>query len=69
MASAVGATPELIEDGVHGLLVPLIEATKADELMVSTMIYDHGARRHSYEVLAQAFGLASAAAPAQAAGG
>jgi hypothetical protein len=38
-------------------LVPLIEATKADELMVTTMIYDHAARRHSYELLAQAFGL------------
>ena len=36
---------------------PLIEATKADELMVTTMIYDHAARRHSYELLAQAFGL------------
>jgi hypothetical protein len=25
--------------------------------MVTTMLYDHGARRHSYELLAQAFGL------------
>ena len=39
-------------------LAPLIEATKADELMVTTMIYDHAARRHSYELLAEAFGLA-----------
>jgi luciferase family oxidoreductase group 1 len=38
-------------------LKPLIEATKADELMITTMIYDHAARRHSYELLAQAFGL------------
>ena len=38
-------------------LAPLIEATKADELMVTTMLYDHGARRHSYELLAEAFGL------------
>ena len=38
-------------------LTPLIEATKADEVMVTTMIYDHAARRHSYELLAQAFGL------------
>jgi len=35
----------------------LIEATKADELMVTTMVYDHAARRHSYELLAQEFGL------------
>ncbi len=39
-------------------LKPLIESTKADELMVTTMIFDHGARKHSYELLAQAFGLA-----------
>jgi luciferase family oxidoreductase group 1 len=38
-------------------LAPLIEATGADEVMVTTMIYDHAARRHSYELLAQAFGL------------
>jgi hypothetical protein len=39
-------------------LTPLIEATKAEELIVTTMLYDHGARRHSYELLAEAFGLA-----------
>jgi luciferase family oxidoreductase group 1 len=42
---------------VRARLDPLIEATCADELMVTTMIYDHGARRRSYELLAQAFGL------------
>jgi hypothetical protein len=26
-------------------------------VMITTMIYDHAARRHSYELLAQAFGL------------
>jgi len=41
-------------------LEPLIEATQADELMVTTSIYDHAARKHSYELLAQAFGLKSA---------
>jgi len=45
---------------VHERLRPLIEATKADELMVTTMIYDHAARRRSYELLAQAFGLEAA---------
>lgn len=39
-------------------LKPLIEATRADEIMVTTMVYDHAARLHSYELLAQAFGLA-----------
>jgi luciferase family oxidoreductase group 1 len=46
--------------GVRDKLAPLIAATKADELMVTTMIYDHAARRHSYELLAQAFGLTAA---------
>jgi luciferase family oxidoreductase group 1 len=40
---------------VKGKLLPLIEATQADELMVTTMIYDHAARKHSYELLKQAF--------------
>jgi len=43
--------------GVMQRLQPLIEATKADELMITTMIYDHTARRHSFELLAEAFGL------------
>jgi alkanesulfonate monooxygenase SsuD/methylene tetrahydromethanopterin reductase-like flavin-dependent oxidoreductase (luciferase family) len=42
---------------VRDRLVPLIAATKADEVMVTTMIYDHAARRRSYELLAEAFGL------------
>jgi hypothetical protein len=32
--------------------------------MVTTMIYDHAARRHSYELLAEAFGLRPAEAEA-----
>ena len=42
---------------VMARLLPLIESTRADELMVTTMVYDHAARRHSYELLAQAFAL------------
>ncbi|MGB3447787.1 MAG: LLM class flavin-dependent oxidoreductase [Xanthobacteraceae bacterium] len=38
-------------------LTPLIEATQADEVMVITSVFDHAARRHSYELLAQAFGI------------
>ena len=38
-------------------LMPLIAATRADEVMVTTMLYDHAARRRSYELLAQAFDL------------
>ena len=42
---------------VRERLMPLIEATQVDEVMITTMIYDHGARRHSYELLAKAFGI------------
>jgi luciferase family oxidoreductase group 1 len=38
-------------------LQPFIAATQADEVMITTMIYDHAARRRSYELMAQAFGL------------
>jgi luciferase family oxidoreductase group 1 len=38
-------------------LAPLIEATKADEVMITSMIYDHEARKHCYELMAEAFGL------------
>ncbi len=37
-------------------LDPLIAATQADELMVTTMIFSHEARKHSYELLAETFG-------------
>jgi hypothetical protein len=37
----------------------MIAATKADEVMVTTMIYDHAARRRSYELLAEAFELSA----------
>jgi len=48
----VGAKATLLDR-----LAPMIEASKADEVMVTTMIYDHAARRRSYELLAEAFGL------------
>ncbi len=44
-------------DTVMRRLLPLIEATRADELMITNMIYDHAARRNSYELLAKAFAL------------
>jgi luciferase family oxidoreductase group 1 len=44
---------------VQARLQPLIDATKADELMITSMIYDHAARRHSYELLARGFGLSA----------
>ena len=44
-------------------LMALIKETQADEAMITTMIYDHGARVHSYELLAQAFELQSESRP------
>ena len=38
-------------------LQPLIKASQADELMVITPVYDHEARKKSYSLLAEAFGL------------
>ena len=40
---------------VKARLAPLIEATQAQELMVTTMIHDHAARKHSYKLLAGIF--------------
>ena len=48
----VGAAPT-----VRARLDPLLTATQADELMITTMIYDHAARRHSYELMAAAYEL------------
>src|SRR5271170_393654 len=48
-------------DRVKDRLLALAEATRADELMITTMVYDHAARRHSYELLANAFALTPAA--------
>ncbi len=40
---------------VKARLEPLLAATQANELMVTSMIFDHAARKHSYALLAQAF--------------
>jgi luciferase family oxidoreductase group 1 len=42
---------------VKDRLLALAEATRADEIMITSMVYDHAARRHSYELLAEAFAL------------
>jgi luciferase family oxidoreductase group 1 len=51
---------------VQARLMPMIEATGADEVMITSFIYDHAARKHSYELMAEAFGLAGVAASAAA---
>lgn len=45
--------PETVAAGLD----ELVEATGADELIVTNMIYDHAARLHSYELLAEVGGL------------
>jgi luciferase family oxidoreductase group 1 len=47
------------KEGVAQRLLKLAEETEADELMISTMIFDHAARCRSYELLAEAFALPS----------
>lgn len=42
-------------------LLQIIEATKPDEIMATALMYDHQARLHSYELLAEVF--ASAVGP------
>ena len=45
-------------DTVRGRLMPLVGASRADEVMITSAIYDHAARKHSYELMAQTFGIA-----------
>jgi luciferase family oxidoreductase group 1 len=47
---------------VMAKLQPMIAASQADELMVITAVYDHDARKKSYSLLADAFGLGNRAA-------
>lgn len=42
---------------VREKLQPLIDACQADEVMVTTSIFDHEKRKRSYTLLAEAFGL------------
>jgi luciferase family oxidoreductase group 1 len=50
---AIVGGPATVKDRVAALA----EATAADEVMITTMLHDHAARRRSYELLAQAFDL------------
>ena len=44
-------------DRVHAELAELIAVTQADEVMITTPVFDPKARQHSYALLADAFGL------------
>jgi luciferase family oxidoreductase group 1 len=45
---------------VRERIAALAEVTKADEVMITTMVYDHASRKRSYELIATAFGLPAA---------
>ena len=47
---------------VMAKLQPMISAGQPDELMIITAVYDHDARKKSYSLLADAFGLNNKAA-------
>jgi luciferase family oxidoreductase group 1 len=40
---------------IKAKLAPLLAATQADELMVTTLVFSHEARKHSFELVARAF--------------
>jgi alkanesulfonate monooxygenase SsuD/methylene tetrahydromethanopterin reductase-like flavin-dependent oxidoreductase (luciferase family) len=48
---------------VRAELEQLVSEYGAEEAIVVTITHDHGARRRSYELLAEAFGLEPAAGP------
>jgi len=49
-------------EDVRERITALADSTKADEVMITTMVFEHAARKRSYELLASAFGLARASA-------
>jgi luciferase family oxidoreductase group 1 len=51
-------------DGVRAGIEQLAQEYGADEVMVVTITHDHAARRHSYELLAEAMGLQPERRPA-----
>ena len=54
---AIVGTPEKVRTGLE----EVVAEYGADELMVLTITYDHEARRRSYELIAETFGLPGAA--------
>ena len=49
LSHAIVGGPERVREGLEGL----IARTGADEIIVASQIYDHAARVHSYEIVAQ----------------
>ena len=51
---AVVGSPETVRQGV----IEFVRETAVDELMVTAMIYDHGSRLRSFEIVADVLGIA-----------
>lgn len=60
LACSVVGSPETVRPG----LAAFAASTGADELMVTAQIFDHEARKRSFEILAEVAGLSAGAAPA-----
>jgi luciferase family oxidoreductase group 1 len=56
LACAVIGGPETVRRGLEAFA----ERTRADELMITTQIFDHAARRRSFEIVAEVWGLGAA---------
>jgi luciferase family oxidoreductase group 1 len=52
LACSVVGGPQAVREGLHAF----VAATGADELMVTAQIFDHAARKRSFEILAQQAG-------------
>ena len=52
LARSIIGAPDTVRAGIAAL----IAETGADELMIVSDIFDHGARRHSYAIIAEAAG-------------
>ena len=48
LACSVVGSPETVQRGLQ----KFVASTQADELMVTSQIFDHGARKRSYGILA-----------------
>src|SRR5437763_7107222 len=54
----IAGTPTQVRERI----TRLAQSTEADEVMITTMVFEHAARKHSYQLLAREFRLASASA-------
>lgn len=52
----VVGTPEVVKDGIEVIAAEY----EADEVLIVNIVYDHSARKRSYQLIADAFGLVGA---------